>query len=703
LLPTHSGHACAKRRKEGAQDTATEGKCRVGSSFTEQFDRLGTWRQDFAKRLYALRKWLHDQDLLDDAVHECLHRLASLVRNDKVTVAFVAEFSRGKSELINAIFFAHYGRRLMPASAGRTTMCPTELGWDESLPPCLRLLPMDTRESPESLRHWRKHPKFWLQLPLQTDNVQQIASTLAKVAEMRKVTVTKARAWGFWDESDDPADSPLVDRDGLVEVPVWRHALINMPHPLLRQGLVIVDTPGLNAVGAEPELALNLIPQAHAVVFLLAADTGVTRSDLSIWRDYLLPPVADSGTPALAALRLVVLNKIDTLWDKLSSPAQMQTQLLRQRQKTAQLLGLPAQRVLPLSAQKGLIAKIDKDAALLQASGLPALEDLLAQGILGQRQQVLHAAVSAGVQRLHGQIERILNLRRHALDEQMVELRSLRGKNASVIAAMRQRIEGEQKDFNASATRIRAIQITHSNAMRAILTHLKPSSLRRELRDLKHVLVQRGIKFGVGKVYAQTFARLLAIAAKVRAQAVQAQTALDGSFRQLNDEFGFALQAPPALDLSEIELSLQTIEDGYTRYLSLGNALRLSSAMFSQRLFKALTQRLRTVYESAINEINLWNRAVMAPLAQQTSERKRSFARRLEAITRIQSAADTLAGRIAEIEDAEEKIAIAQAQLDKAVMRLVQPVSPPPASPPPASALPAASERAQHAARALAA
>jgi len=176
-------------------------------------------------------------------------------------------------------------------------MCPTELGWDESLPPCLRLLPMDTRESPESLRHWRKRPKFWLQLPLQTDNVQQIASTLAKVAEMRKVTVDKARAWGFWDEADDPADSPLVDRDGLVEVPVWRHALINMPHPLLRQGLVIVDTPGLNAVGAEPELALNLIPQAHAVVFLLAADTGVTRSDLSIWRDYLLPPVADSGAP----------------------------------------------------------------------------------------------------------------------------------------------------------------------------------------------------------------------------------------------------------------------------------------------------------------------------------------------------------------------------------------------------------------------
>lgn len=41
--------------------------------------------------------------------------------------------------------------------------------------------------------------------------------------------------------------------DGTVEIPRWRHAIINFPHPLLQQGLVILDTPGLNAVGTEPE------------------------------------------------------------------------------------------------------------------------------------------------------------------------------------------------------------------------------------------------------------------------------------------------------------------------------------------------------------------------------------------------------------------------------------------------------------------
>ncbi len=102
----------------------------MGTSFNEQFDQHGAWRREFALRLKLLSEWLKDHDLLDAAVEERLRRLETQMRSDKVMVAFVAEFSRGKSELINAIFFAGYKRRIMPASAGRTTMCPTELGYD---------------------------------------------------------------------------------------------------------------------------------------------------------------------------------------------------------------------------------------------------------------------------------------------------------------------------------------------------------------------------------------------------------------------------------------------------------------------------------------------------------------------------------------------------------------------------------------------
>lgn len=652
----------------------------VGPSFNEQFDQHGAWRRGFAQQLHALREWLQSQELLDVAVQERLQRLEAQVRGDKVMVAFVAEFSRGKSELINAVFFAHYGRRLMPASAGRTTMCPAELGWEAELQPSLRLLPIDTRESLESLGQWRARPEAWLQLPLDVNNAQQIADTLAKVAEVRKVSVELARTWGFWHD-EDQGGNPFVDEQGLVEVPMWRHALINMPHPLLKQGLVILDTPGLNAVGAEPELTVNLIPQAHAVVFVLAADTGVTKSDLAIWRDHVLPPDVASGQHALADSRLVVLNKIDTLWDSLSSASQVQAQLQRQRQESAQMLGLPMERVLPVSAQKGLVAKVSSNDALLQASGLPVFENMLAEGIMGQRQKVLQTAVRANVQQLQVEVERVLNIRRRDLDDQMAELRSLRGKNASVIASMRHRIESEQQDFDASAARIQAVRLVHMRMLRDIFRQLGSSALKQELVDLKEALEQRGLKLGARKVYAETFERLRTVATRAQTQAGEIQSMLGATFKELNAEFGFSLQAPAQLELAEFGADLQRIEASYTQYLGLGHALRRSNPAFAQRLIKALAMRLRTVFESAANDVDMWSKSATAQLDAQLKERKRSFARRIEAVDRIQNAASGLVERIAEIETADEQLTALQLQLGQATMELLQPLSPTPAFP----------------------
>jgi hypothetical protein len=129
-----------------------------------------------------------------------------------------------------------------------------------------------------------------------------------------------------------------VDEDGTLEVPRWRHAIINFPHPLLEQGLVILDTPGLNAIGTEPELTLSLLPNAHAVLFILAADTGVTQSDLTVWQEHIGAPGGRKKG------RIVVLNKIDSLWDELKSPAEVAAEIARQVDTCAWTLDLPAAR-----------------------------------------------------------------------------------------------------------------------------------------------------------------------------------------------------------------------------------------------------------------------------------------------------------------------------------------------------------------------
>ena len=612
------------------------------TSFNEQFDQHGQWRREFALRLKLLSEWMKDHELLDAAVEERLRRLENQVRSDKVMVAFVAEFSRGKSELINAIFFAAYGRRIMPASAGRTTMCPTEMGYDADVPPCLRLLPIESRLKPQSLMEWRMVPEKWTRIDLDVNDPKQLAQALEKVAETRKVTQDEARALGLWN-AQTPQDNPLPDAKGLVEVPKWRHALINIAHPLLKQGLVILDTPGLNAIGAEPELTVSLIPQAQAVVFILGADTGVTKSDLAIWNEHLITEAGQINA------RLVVLNKIDTLWDPLSTHEQMQAQIDRQRASTAEILKIPVEQVIPVSAHKGLVGKVTNQPALLAQSCLPALEDALGKSIMGKRHEILGGAVAKTIRDLRTETGRVINIRRRDLADQLSELKGLQGKNKVVIKHMRQRISQEQADFDLGGSRIHAVRSVHLKLLRDIFDILGPAYLKKEMGQLTSMLQEKGLKFGIKRAYGETFARLRASLTKVQTLTAEIQTMLDASFRQLNTEHGFSLQVPAEPAMDSYFHGLDGVESSHLQYLGIGNAFRLAQPEFTDRLVRALSTRLRTIHETALGDVELWSKSAAAQLDAQLRERRRTFSRRIEAIDRIQQATGGLTERVNEI------------------------------------------------------
>jgi hypothetical protein len=615
----------------------------LGNSFNEKFDQHGSWRREFALRLKLLVQWLKERDLLDASVEDRLQKLEERVRADKVMVAFVAEFSRGKSELINAIFFADYGRRIMPASAGRTTMCPTEMGYDPQIPPCLRLLPIESRLQPQSLMEWRMSPDKWERVDLDVSNPKQLAEAFAKVTETRRVSAGDAKALGFWNDAS-AALQPVMDANGLVEVPKWRHALINIAHPLLKQGLVILDTPGLNAIGAEPELTVSLIPQAQAVAFILAADTGVTQSDLSIWREHLVQDERDMST------RLVVLNKIDTLWDALDTPQQVAAQIEDQRHTTADILGVPAAQVVAVSAQKGLLAKVNQDTLLLERSCLAQLEEALSRDIMGRRQKILAQAVLTGITELRTETSRVIGMRHRDLAEQLAELRSLRGKNTPVIRTMRARIAQEQTEFDAGGARIHAVRSVHVKLLREIFGLMGPVKLKREMEALSQSLQQSGLKFGVKRVYGETFDSLRANMAQVHAKSLEIHAMFVATFLQINTDYGFSLQAPEEPVVTPYLRDLDLIELGHVQYLSLGNAFRLAQAAFAERLVRALATRLRGVHEAALSDLEAWSKSAAAQLDTQLRERRKNFARRLEAIDRISHASSGLDERIGEID-----------------------------------------------------
>jgi hypothetical protein len=142
-----------------------------------------------------VQSWLTENELSDAQSDLRLTQLLERLREDRLNVAFVAEFSRGKSELINAIFFADYGNRMLPSSAGRTTMCPTELLFDAQKPPCIELLPIQTRSSNSALANtsvFRMSGRWCRSISTSPDAMQD---ALRHVSETIACAPDEAAAW----------------------------------------------------------------------------------------------------------------------------------------------------------------------------------------------------------------------------------------------------------------------------------------------------------------------------------------------------------------------------------------------------------------------------------------------------------------------------------------------------------------------------
>jgi hypothetical protein len=630
-------------------------------TFATHLDALGQWRQATDARLAELARFVREHDLLDDGLSEWFEAMRFRLSGEKLMVAFVAEFSRGKSELINAIFFSDKGRRMMPASAGRTTMCPVELGYGAEDPVGLSLLPIDTRLEPTSLAEYRRSPGAWTHIPLALDNPDGMAQALAEVMRTRQVSKDDAAALGFWDD-ERPDDNPPCDAAGQVEVPLWRHARINLPHPLLKRGLVVLDTPGLNAIGTEPELTLGLLPQAHATVFILGADTGVTRSDLSIWRDHLCGP---------ALARFVALNKIDTLADPLSTPQEVLATIERQAQSVAQTLEIPHEHVFPISARQALAARLSDDEVGLKGSRLPALEQALSEGLLPRRRETLAAGAIEGAKALQHQLTRRFGELRRLHAEQMSELRSLRGKSGGKVQLMLQRVQGEATEFEQCTARLAAMRSVHARMLKDALKDLSSDRLRQEVDVLQQVLGGSWLPLGAKRAFIELCARLRDLIEQAQQRNDEIQAMLVASFAKLNAEFGFSLAVEQAMDIRKYRDDLDLIEKNYVQYLGLSQAFRLAQPGFQEQFRRMLISRLRVVFETISNDIEMWNKTASAQVDGQLRERRRNFKRRYESLDRIQSAASELDTRLQEVQAHDERVLQLQTRLTVLVDELV--------------------------------
>ena len=613
-------------------------------TLAHQFAAYTAWRTLLASDIAEFQTWLTENELSDGQIDLRLGQLLERLAEDRLNVAFVAEFSRGKSELINAIFFADYGDRMLPSSIGRTTMCPTELLFDGNKPPQLELLPIQTRASNTGVGEYKRFPDQWERLPIDVDSPESLQDALRHVSETTRVTPDEASRLGFaTDEEDNDLYRP--DAEGMVEIPRWRHALINFPHPLLKQGLVILDTPGLNAIGAEPELTLSLLPNAHAVLFILAADTGVTQSDLAIWKEH----ICTGGTTRRG--RLVVLNKIDGQWDELKTEAEINAEIARQVEQSAQILDLPASQVFPVSAQKGLVAKINQDIELLARSRLPMLEAALSDELIPAKRDIVCESTGQEFGDVAKRVRTLLESRQSGLSEQLTELTELRGKNRGVVEYMMGKVRTEKDEFEQGLQRYYAVRSVFSTLTNNLFAHLGLDRLRQVTGETREAMLEASFSKNLSGAMKSFFAQTRRALADSSHEIGEILAMMEMVYKKFTVEHGLKLGSPTTFSLLRYEKEMDRLENWCDSHLgSTVSLLTHDKKNITQKFFEEVAVQVRRAFERANKDAEIWLRAIMAPMETQVREHQIQLKRRLESIKRIHQATDTLEDRIAELE-----------------------------------------------------
>jgi hypothetical protein len=389
------------------------------------------------------------------------------------------------------------------------------------------------------------------------------------------------------------------------------------------------------------------------VLFLLAADAGVTKTDLEIWNRYL---AGDERTARSG--RLAILNKIDGLWDELRPEGDVDAEIDRQVKGSAELLGIPASQVFPVSAQKALVAKVNGDDALLAKSRVPALEDALSRELIPAKRDIVGAATQGELASLAAGVRVILDARRAGIEEQLAELTALRGKNHDVVEHMMERIRDEKALFEQGFQRFTALRTVFTEHSNRLQDTIGADALRETAARTRQQIEASPFTKGMRTAMADFFASMRAAFESAGAQTAEVHAMMLGMYDRFAQEHGTDPFVPPPFSTLKYLKEIDRLEQAYNRHFNtLWNMLSKAKFPLMKRFFETVSSRAKHLYDVANRDLESWLRAVMAPLETQVREHHLQLRRRLESIKRIHSASGELEARLAELEHQRQMVA----------------------------------------------
>lgn len=266
----------------------------------------------------ALEKHLSQLARLPELKGPNLQQLIEKLRQNRFNLVVLGAFKRGKSTLINALL----GEAVLPTAIVPLTSTVTILGYGERLTIKVFFKNGQTRE------------------------------------------ITQSELVDYITEKGNPRNHKGV-----------REVEITYPSEYLRDGVRIIDTPGVGSVYSHnTEVAYNYLPQVDAAIFVVSVDPPLSAAEQEFLKDIR----------EYVHKLFFVLNKIDYV-----DAGERQEAL----DFTAQMLkaNLDTERVMifPLSAKLAMDGKSNGHPELLEASLLPQFENHLREFFYHEKGRVL--------------------------------------------------------------------------------------------------------------------------------------------------------------------------------------------------------------------------------------------------------------------------------------------------------------------------
>lgn len=582
-------------------------------TLSQQVEAYHGWKKELIRQIGRYRLWLQDNNLFSDDVSTRIRNGLELLVEDELTIAFVGEYSRGKTELINALFFSEYGQRMLPSQAGRTTMCPTELFFDRNTNSnYLLLLPIETRTGELSLQQLRKQPERWVKHDLDERDPDVMREVLAEVSRVKSVSPARARELGF--------DEDMLEHDrnnpGHVLVPAWRNAQISIRHPLFERGLRILDTPGLNALGSEPELTISMLPRAHAIVFLLSADTGVTASDMTIWKEHIDTEHADHR-----AGRFAVLNKIDVLWDDLQGEKHTNDAIERIRDYTADHLGMRHKDVIPLSAKQGLTARVRHNEELFERSNLGQLEELIIQRILMHKEQLITQSL---INDLLGMLQNSQAAMENRLDALQEEMQACSGATVDK-AALRSLADRAQRDYEFYHKKLitlrssRRLMDSQGEMLKSLVAE---DRFEKHADSIRKHMSNSWTTAGMNRSMEHFFELLEGDLNNLLSEGRLAEKMVAAIYRRYNDDTRARHLEPIPLRSGRHIIAVRELRKKARRFRISPTNLLTEQSVLVRRFFNVIVSEARTLHGRVRSDVERWPSEAMLPIMQYSMEQK---------------------------------------------------------------------------------